>query len=77
MFEFVEVCSGHVVELEVFKKRDPLVSKHNFKFRGHPISIDTPKSEAMYLGLSVHHSVMEKMLLEDDTFEFWVSFSFV
>jgi len=72
------VCEEQTVELEVFKKDSPpQVSRNCLKFRGNPVSIDTPKSEIENLGLTVHHEVMEKMVLEEDAFNFTVSFSFV
>ena len=78
MFESDEVCSGYTVDMNVFKRDSPPeVARNYLKFRCNPISIDTPKSEIQHLGLTVHHKVMEKMVLEGDTFEFTVSFSFV
>jgi len=78
MFESDEVCSGYTVEMNVFKRDSPPeVARNYLKFRCNPISIDTPKSEIQHLGLTVHHKVMEKMVLEGNTFKFTVSFSFV
>jgi len=68
MFECEEVCSGHTVELEVYKSGAPQVARHSCKFRGNPVSIDAPKWDFEQFGLSVHHKVLEKMVLEDDGF---------
>jgi len=78
MFESAEVCSGYTVELEVYKKdATPQHARHNYKFRGNPVSIDAPKLDIEHLGLLVHHKAFEKMVLKDDAFRFTVSFSFL
>jgi len=77
MFESEDVCAGYVVEMEVCKKYSPQESRNYLKFRGNPVSVDTPKSDIETFGLTVHHKAMEKMVLEGDVFKFTVSFSFV
>ena len=46
------------------------------RFRGNPCSIEQSKSEGKFLGLSVHHKFMEKMIKNNENLPFTVSFSF-
>jgi len=77
MFESEVVCSKYNIEMEVYKSNSsPAYARHSIKFRGNPSSIDETKTDVENVGLLVHRKVMEKMVLEDETFDFTVSFSF-
>ena len=77
MFESEEECNKYNIEMEVYKSGSDPASRHNLKFRGNPTSIDKSKTEIGNLGLSIHREAMEKMVIENETFSFTVSFSFL
>jgi len=77
MFESEEECIKYNIEMEVYKCGSDPASRHSFKFRGNPTSIDKSKTEIGNLGLSIHREAMEKMVIENGRFSFSVSFSFL
>ena len=77
MFESPEVCSEFNIEMEVYGTYSSPEKRLSAKLRCKPCSIDDPKSVLKDLGLSVHHKVMEKMVVpREDNFVFTVAFSF-
>jgi len=77
MFESAEVCSAINMEIEVYEKRSSQSpDRESAKLRCKPCSIDESKSDMIHLGLSVHHKVMEKMILRGKRFQFTVLLTF-
>jgi len=77
MFESEAVCSKYKIAMEVHEKDSSCQEAElGIRFRGNPCSIDQSKSEVKFLGLSVHHKVMEKMIKNNKNLPFTVSFSF-
>jgi len=77
MFETPEVCSGFDIEIEVYAKNSSPTKRHSVKVCSNPCSIDQAKSELKELGLTVHKSAMEKMVLKKDSFAFTISVTFL
>jgi len=77
MFESEAVCSKYKIAMEVYEQDSTCQDAElGIRFRGNPCSIDQSKSEVKFLGLSVHHKVMEKMIKNNKNLPFTVSFSF-
>jgi len=77
MFDTEEVCSKFKIDMEVFDLDSSCQdSELSIRFRGNPCSIDEDKVQVQYLGLTVHHKIMEKMILGTKDHTFTVSFSF-
>merc|ERR1719481_403805 len=72
MFESVELCSNYIIEMKVHRADFSHDTEQSITYRGNPSSIDD-----MGFGLSIHHKIMEKMILKDGKFRFTVSFSFI
>jgi len=72
MFESVEFCSNFIIEMKVHRSDFAPDTDQSITYRGNPSSIDD-----MGFGLSIHHKIMEKMILKDGKFKFSVSFSFI
>jgi len=77
MFESPEVCSRFDIEIEVYEQNASPTKRHSAKVCCNPCSIDQTKSELRELGLTVHRSAMEKMVLEENRFEFTMSVTFL
>jgi len=77
MFEAREVCSNFQIEMEV-RERDPSPkdSKLSIRFQGNPCSVEENKEDVKFLGLTVHHKVMEQMMMRNADRLFTVSFKF-
>jgi len=76
MFKSPEVCSNINIEMEVYETNSPPDSRLSVRARCHPCSIDESVAETKGLGLYVHHELMKRMVLKDDSFKFTVTFSF-
>jgi len=76
MFESPKACSNINIEMEVYEKNSPSDTRFSVKVRCNPCSIDEPVAETKGLGLYVHHELMKRMVLKDDSFQFTVTFSF-
>jgi len=77
MFESPVICSAVNLEMEVYDSRSPPQTRLSVKIRCNPCSIDEVKSDMKYLGLTVHHKIMEKMALREESFDFTVLISFL
>lgn len=76
MFESPEVCKNLNIEIKVYQTYSPPDSRLGVKLRCHPCSIDQSPAERKGLGLVVPHRLMEQIILQEDSFEFTVSFNF-
>jgi len=78
MFEPAEVCSAINMEIEVYERNSHQSpdTRESAKLRCKPCSIDESKSNMKHLGLTVHHKVMENMILRGDRFKFIVRITF-
>jgi len=77
MFESEAVCSKYKIVMVVHEQESSCQDAElGISFRGNPCSIEQSKSEVKFLGLSVHHKVMEKMIKNNKILPFTVSFSF-
>ena len=76
MFECPAVCSDFNIKMEVYATDSRPDTRLSAKVRCHPCSIDDPLAEMKGLGLVVHHRLMKRMILKEDSFRFTVSLSF-
>jgi len=77
MFESEEVCSKYKIDMEVHERDSSFQdSELSIRFRGNPRSIEENKSDVKFLGLTVHHKVMEEVIKRNNDLVFTVSFSF-
>jgi len=77
MFESEAVCSKYKIAMVVHEPESSCQdAEFGISFRGNPCSIEQCKSEVKFLGLTVHHKVMEKMIKDNKSLPFTVSFSF-
>ena len=76
MFESAEFCSGISMEIEVYEKQSSSDTRLSTRLRCYPCSIDEVKWEMKHLGLTVHHKIMEKLVLREESFDFTVCITF-
>ena len=78
MFESAEVCSVIDMEIQIYEKSSSPSpdTPQSAKLRCKPCSIDESKSDMKHLGLTVHHNVMENMVIRGERFKFTVHITF-
>jgi len=77
MFESEAECAKYKIEMEVHEADSSgQDSEVSFIYRGQPCSVDVGKDERRYLGLTVNHKGMAKIIGKSKTLTFNVSFKF-